>query len=687
VSADTVRAAEAERDDAARLERRRPSRRALAWTGGLFLALAIVSAIVAALWDWNWFRGPVAAIASARMHRQVTITGDLRVHPWSWQPSATVDGVRVANPAWAGKADLADIDRIAVQIRLVPLFAGQVDLRLLEFDRPRVALYRDAEGRATWDFSDGAEPNAPLRLPPIRKFVIDDGKVAFRDEDRKLTFNGTVNAKEQLGRPNRGFEMTGEGLLNAQRFTLQLTGGPLLNIDRNKPYPFDANVRAGETYVTAQGAVPKPFDLARFYMNATARGPDLADLYGLTGVPLPNTPPYSLHGRLSRDMRLWKIDGIGGRVGSSDLAGSLSVRSGKPRPFLTADLRTQKLVFPDLGALFGGARKTSAVASPKQIAVARVMQARERIFPEATLNFDRIRKLDADVTYNATTITQAPINLRSGQVHVKLDAGMLRAEPLTLDLPQGRITGSIQLNGRTETAVTDLDLKLSNARLENLFPVRFQGAPPAVGAVVGRVKLHGKGDSVHDAIGDADGEMLVVAPGGEFRRSLAELAGVDVIKGLGLLFSKNQATTPLRCGVAHFTTRNGVMSADRLIVDTGPVLIDGGGVINLDAETLAFRVRGHPKKFQLVRLLAPITLSGPILHPKPGVEKGQAIAQGGAALALATVLSPVAVLLPFVDAGLAKDANCASLLAQGRAEGAPVKTAAASGGPPGKPSR
>jgi hypothetical protein len=190
--------------------------------------------------------------------------------------------------------------------------------------------------------------------------------------------------------------------------------------------------------------------------------------------------------------------------------------------------------------------------------------------------------------------------------------------------------------------------------------------------VVGRARLHGTGDSVHDAMADADGEMLVVAPGGEIRQSLAELAGVDVIKGLGLLFAKDRTSTPLRCGVMHFTGKNGVLSADRVVVDTEPVLIDGGGWINLDTEMMSFTVRGHPKKFQLVRLLAPVTLGGPILSPKVTVHKGGAIAQGGVGLALATVLSPVAALLPFLDAGLAKDANCAGLVAQGKAQGAPL---------------
>jgi uncharacterized protein involved in outer membrane biogenesis len=654
-----------------------PRRRAILWTGGVFLTLALAAALLAAVWDWNWFRGPVAAVASARMHRQVSIDGNLRVHLWSWQPSATADGVRIANPGWAGAGNVADIDRIAVQIRLIPLFMGQTDMRLLEFDRPRVRLYRDAQGRRTWDFSDGAKPDEPLRLPPIRKFVIDGGVLDYKDDERKLVFSGTVDAKERLGVANKGFQMTGKGVLNAQPFALQVTGGPLLNIDRNKPYPFDADVRAGETYVTAQGAVPKPFDLAQFYMNVTGRGPDLADLYGLTGVPLPDTPPYSLRGRLSRDAHLWKLDDISGRVGSSDLAGRLSVRTGDKRPFLTADLTSRSLDFPDLGALFGGARKTGPVASPKQVAVAQTMQAQARIFPDATLNFSKIRGIDADVSFRAASIKGAPIHLRAGSVRVKVDAGLLRAEPLDLDLPQGHIQGFIQLNGRKDDAITDMDLRLVGARLEHLIPVTFQGASPLVGQVVARARLHGTGDSVHDAMADADGEVLVVAPSGEIRQSLAELAGVDVIKGLGLLYAKDQTTTPLRCGVLHFAAKNGVLSADRLVVDTGPVLIDGGGVVNLDTETLSFTVKGHPKKFQLVRLLAPITVSGPMLSPKVSVRKGQAIAQGGVGLALATVLSPVAVLLPFVDPGLAKDANCAGLLAQGKAEGAPVKAATA----------
>ncbi len=64
-----------------------------------------------------------------------------------------------------------------------------------------------------------------MRLPPIRDFIVRDGKLSYEDARRNLRFSGTVNAAEKLGADNRGFEMTGVGALNRQPFKLAVTGG------------------------------------------------------------------------------------------------------------------------------------------------------------------------------------------------------------------------------------------------------------------------------------------------------------------------------------------------------------------------------------------------------------------------------------------------------------------------------
>jgi len=127
--------------------------------------------------------------------------------------------------------------------------------------------------------------------------------------------------------------------------------------------------------------------------------------------------------------------------------------------------------------------------------------------------------------------------------------------------------------------------------------------------------------------------------------------------------------------VGAFQVKNGVLHTNQLVFDTEPVLVTGSGDIDLGQERLAFRAQGHPKKFQLVRLIVPVTVEGPIRSPTFHIEKGPAIAQGGIAAALGAALSPLAAILPFVDPGLAKDANCGALVSGAAQKGAPVRTA------------
>jgi hypothetical protein len=109
-----------------------------------------------------------------------------------------------------------------------------------------------------------------------------------------------------------------------------------------------------------------------------------------------------------------------------------------------------------------------------------------------------------------------------------------------------------------------------------------------------------------------------------------------------------------------------------MVFDTDPVFVSGTGDIDLRDETLNLTVEGKPKHFQLLHLNVPVTVRGSLAHPIIGVKSGHAIAQAGIAAALGFLFPPAAIL-PFVDAGLAKNANCAALVAQAGTKSAPVK--------------
>lgn len=648
---------------------------------GIGAAVTLFAAIVIFLviFDWNWLRGPIGRYASAQLQREVVIAGDLRVHPWSFSPKAEAYNLRIGQPDWAKSVDkdagqMAQVQRIAVQIKILPLLKGDVILPFLAVDKPQVRLLRDKNGKANWTFG-AARSDKPLKLPAIQRFVINEGQLRVDDRQRGALFVGTVNAQERAGDTGGRFVLEGKGSLNRSAFIAQVTGGPLLNISPSRPYPFDASIQAGSTRITAEGNVTKPFDLGRFETQLSIAGADLNRLHDLTGLTLPNTPPYRIAGHLVRKGDRYDFEKLSGRVGDSDIRGDLFVLTGRERPYLEAELRSRRLDFDDLGSLFGAAPATGRgeTASAGQKVEAAQRDAVQRLLPDATLQVDRVRAMDAKVTYRADTVNAPNLPLRKVSLDMTLDKGVLTMDPIAFTFSRGDLTGKVRLDARPAVPKTDIDVRLLNARLEDFIPFKADGKPAIEGAVMARAKLTGTGNSVHRAASSADGSVTLVAPRGQIRQAFAELLGVNASKGLILLLSKSNKETPVRCAIADFDVKNGVMTTNTLVADTGVVLAKGRGTVDLRTERMDFRIEGDSKKPRLVRLFVPITIKGPIMAPKPGLDVSKTIGQGGIAAALGSIINPLAALLPFVTTGEATDADCAGLVSEARQQGAPVK--------------
>jgi uncharacterized protein involved in outer membrane biogenesis len=647
----------------------------LRWLAAILTLLLVAVAIFVSVFQWNWLRGPLDDYLSARMHRQVVIHGDLSAHVWSWTPSATAADITVAQPAWAGGGRMATIPRLTIGLDLKALLGGRLLLTQVDAERPALDLRRDAAGRENWSFAPPGKPAPPLKLPPIRNFTINDGRLTLDDAERGLRFSGTISSNERITAVGQGrFTLNGRGTLQGTPFIAQVGGGPLVNVDPDKPYPFTTDVRAGSTHVVASGTIPHPFDLGSFQASGHVSGEDLAKLYDLTGYTFPNSPPYDLAGKLTRQGERFDMSGLHGRIGSSDVSGHLLAQKINGRRDLTGELSSRRLKLADLMAVIGGAPRGAlkgAVLSPTEAAEAAQLTAEHRVLPDARLDISRVRQMDADIRYRADTVDAGPLPIRQMALRARLDRGLLTLDPLTMTLTQGALTGSVRLDARAATPVTAINLALDNAQVQELLPPA-KGAPALQGALQARARLTGVGSSVRAAAGAANGEVAVAIPQGQMRRLLAELMGVDVTRSLFLYLSKDQKPTPVRCAVAEFKAHDGVLTAQRLLIDTGDVLAQGGGTVNLRDETLNLRLNGAPKHFRLIRLAAPITLTGRLDAPKLGIDFAKAAPQVGAAVALGVLATPFAAVLPFVGLGTAKNANCSALLAEAAADGAPV---------------
>ena len=429
-------------------------------------------------------------------------------------------------------------------------------------------------------------------------------------------------------------------------------------------------VRAGDTRITAKGSVLHPFNLGQLGGAITVSGSNLADLYYLTGLTLPDTSAYKISANVSRNDRIYNIAGINGRVGGSDLEGTLKVDTSRNnRPYLTGDLRSRRLDFKDLGSLFGA----TAANAPQGAEISATPTAKttaRRLLPDATLDIERVRGMDAKVRYRALSVkASASLPLREVSLGVNLDHGLMILDPVEFSFPQGRLQGTARIDARNDVQQNSIDMRLTGLAVQDFVP-NVGGSKPLEGILDARVKASGTGNSVHKAASSANGQLTLVMPHGTIRQSFAELMGVNATKGLFQLLTKDPHETDIRCGVADFQIHDGVMQTSNAIFDTGVTRVGGGGTINLKDESLKLVFKGKPKKFRLTHVTAPIVIGGHLSAPKFGIDPGPAVVQGGLALALNT-------LLPFVNIDYAKDANCAGLMSDMQAKGAPTTSKAA----------
>jgi uncharacterized protein involved in outer membrane biogenesis len=643
----------------------------------IILAISTLALLPSRVW-----KNLIVRTVTSATGRQAAIDGDVRVHVLRLHPEIIVEGFRLANPSWSAEKEMLQVQRLDVVLSLQSLLRFHLIFPKVSVDSPYLTLERDATGRANWDFTPpGKRPPkpssaAPTHIPVIQQLSITAGKLSAADQVRKLKFQGQISVQEkrqEASGDETALNLRGNGVLNGKPFDLKIGGGPLIDVDPSKPYSFDMSVTAADIKLNAHTDIAHPFDLASVRSKFEIKGQDLADIYYLSGLALPNTPPYDIAGTIERENLKFKINDLRGTLGSSDIAGQLAIDTGLDRPKLTAQLTSKQLNFADLAAPLGTQatpqQKTSTLAQPQAVEKGRSaakhppppVSTAALLLPDADLQVGRVRAMDANVTFEAASIVTAKLPMKKVRFHLVLDNGRMSFDPLSFTLPQGVFSGTVAIDAHAAVPQTDIDMKLEHVDLAQFKPQSSKTAP-LEGQLLGRIRLHGAGTSVHKTAADADGDITLVVPSGEMREALAELAGINLSRGLGLLLAKNEKDTALRCGVANFHAGDGDLKATTLVIDTTNVLVTGSGQIDLKTEALDLALKGEPKKARLMRLRTPITVRGSLSHPSIGVDAGKLAAQTGGAVALGTLLTPVAALLAFVDGGLAKDANCSALI-------------------------
>lgn len=623
------------------------------------LLLALVVLIV--FWDWNWFKGPIERSVEARTGRKLDIGGDLDVD-LGRVVTVRADALKFGNANWSKEPVMAAVDRMQVRIELWPALIRKHEILIpeLHLTHPHVRLETGPKGVGNWVFGEsGGTP------PQFRRLWIDDGRLQFIDAPGRTDIDIDLQSSEsKKAGAAPAIEVDGDGRWKGSRFTLAgRAESPLELANVEEPYHIDLRATAGRTRAHARGTLLDPLRFRGFDLKLALSGQNLEDLYPLIGVATPPTPPYQFDGRLTHVGPTWRYDGFTGTVGNSDLGGYAHVTTGGARPLLKAELVSRRLDFDDLAGFVGGAPQAGngEATNPELQAKAAQQAANPKVLPDTPYELDKLRAMDADVRLKAQRINAPSLPIDDMDAHLKLDAGVLRLDPLNFGVADGDIRSTIRMDARENIIRTRADIDARGLSLAKLMP-DVKLAQDAVGKVGGKIAIDSRGNSIAKMLGSADGDIAIGMGRGQVSKLLMKLAGLNLAGAIRTKLAGDKPI-PIRCAFGDFAVKDGLMTTRALAFDTTDTIVLGSGNVNLRDETLDLTMKPRPKGRSLLSLRSPLYVGGTFKNPDFKPDYARIGLRGAAALGLGTIFPPAA-LLATLELGGGKDADCGGSFAR-----------------------
>jgi hypothetical protein len=678
---------------------------------GAVLLLVVVAVFIVATFDWNRAKPWLARTVAEATGRSIAINGDLQV---SWRrdpnlagwhsllplPHVTVGNVVVGNTAWAKKApEFLRADSVDFDIAVFPLLTHVISIHEMRFTAPTANLERLEDGRANWHLTVDGATSSDWTMD-IGSLALDKCQFAFFDHQKAIDVSGRIEALSQSipfdelvtqqVRQTRGEVLSRIGAKATQRFEERADkraaegtsrrrlaqkyafswsaqgsyakmpfkgtgrlGGVFFLRDPSSPFPLQADVNIGNTRIAFVGTLTDPTDLDALNLRLWLAGTSLSQLYDIAQIPLPNSPPYAMEGRLegrfTRGAKDLHYRNFTARIGESDLSGDLDYASKEPRPLLSGKVVSDELQFRDLAPLIGAHVDDGKDAG--------------KVIPETPFRPERWRVMDADVQFSGDHVFRdSELPIHKVDARIRMDGGVLSLDPFRFRYAWGDVESTLRFDGRSTPIQATFDLSAHDMQLKHLVPA-FASDQLTLGRADGAAKLAASGDSIGALLGAARGELKLVLDGGTISKRLIETAGLN-LPNIVLTKLFGDTAVKIDCAAADLVATGGVFDSHTFI-DTDIALIAVSGKIDLRDETVDLVIRPDSKGVRLLSLRSPLHVKGPFKNIDVSIDKGTLLARAAGAIGLAAIAAPAAALLPLTSTHLGNgDNRCESLVGQ-----------------------
>ncbi len=595
---------------------------------GVLVVLVIGAALVVPfLIPVETYKAQIEDQAQAATGRPLKIKGALR---FALLPRAGIeaDDVSFGNAAGAKDPQMATLKQLVLEVSLVPLLHGAVEIDRFVLVQPQIHLEVDKAGHPNWQFataggapSSAAKPAAgpgaflggrEVRLGEVR---LENGQVTYRDDRTGAAYSlDKIAMTVKLPDLESPFGLDGQLDWNGQTIKLSAHGKALGKVLAGGGSPLALTVAAQPVNLGFNGNLTRTNPLA---LDGTVKlaVPSLRALAAWVGSPLQSGGtgfgPLSIEGKLGV---------AGNRISFSEAAlaiddmkgkGEVVVETGGARPVISAKLELDKL---DLNNYVGGAPQGGTAATAKPAPQAGKAPSD---WSDEPIDLSPLKAADADLAFTVGGIELQKLKIGRSRLEAKLKDGLLAANLAELNLYGGKGQGRVDLDGRGAAPALKATLALADVEAE-----------PLLKDAADSDRLSGKGSFDFDGAASGKSQRALVSAlngKGKFAFHDGAIKGINLgamvrnVEG-AFLNPKAQETqkTDFSALTGTYTITNGILNNKDLEMVSPLLRVTGAGTVDMPKRTVDYRItpkvvastQGEGGAFAKKGLTVPVVVSG-----------------------------------------------------------------------------
>jgi uncharacterized protein involved in outer membrane biogenesis len=639
----------------------------------LIVVLIVAVYVILISYDYNKLKPEIARAAMDATGRELTLGGDIDLEI-GLTPALVVEDVSFQNSPWGSRPEMARIGRFEVQVAILPLIRGRIEVKRFVLVEPDILVETDRSGKSNLEFETPKKEEGPteegpaegeVKLPALifNELRVEKGRLTYKDGQSGRTYAVMLESLIAYGAGVDGpVELGLKGTYNGEPFELKGRLGPISQfIDPDKNWPLNLKARVVGTDLTVDGAIKDPLAQRGIELDFTARAEDLSSLEKLAGATVPFKGPLVVSGRaVDPAPRTYKVSDLKVALAESDIGGSVEVSLAGKRPRLKAVLNSKRLdLLPVLTK--GGDAGEPAGKEAKRV----------RVFPNDPLPLDVLKKADAAVKLRAEKVLLPQLALDDLAFDMVLKEGGLTVKPLRAAIGGGTLDGRFDLQPKGGAALMATVTKIDQLDLGRMLK-DLKVTEVLEGKVDVDIELKGRGGSVAELMAGLNGDTSVVMGEGRIDNKYIDMLGADLSSSVFRLINpsaEEEDQTAINCFVGRFDIKDGLAKSTALVFDTSLMSVVGSGRVNLKTEELDLSLKPSPKQgvgtsglgklgLSLGELAKPFKLGGTLADPSLEVDPTQAAIAIGKAVGGRALLGPVGIASALVTGSPGDENPC-----------------------------